>query len=222
MAEVPRALVALIQRCSRSGVALSSLEKEFFFEFLRQSLNIKRADIIRESIHFLKCLGLVEQEQNTIRRSQYQSLKSRSKNPAHWLQNRFEQAANHIRAIHLQEGENLVDMWATRAKHWLKDAQNRLEDLTRIHRQNLEGAQPSQWRPACLRRALAHRSRCYQRNRLELLPRVYDPKRDRALSYVPEAIEEFSSCRLAVTIRYGNASRSSGFYKEVDDRRKGC
>ena len=43
IAEVPRPLVALIQRCSRSGIALGSLEKEFFFEFpAGAGLTIKR------------------------------------------------------------------------------------------------------------------------------------------------------------------------------------
>src|SRR4029077_1702983 len=104
VAEVPRALVALIQRCSRSGIALGSLEKEFFFEFPAVAgLNIKRSDIIRQSIHLLKCLGLVEQDQNTIRQISQPILKKQIEGARHWLENRFEQVANKIRAIHQDE-----------------------------------------------------------------------------------------------------------------------
>src|SRR4029077_1105544 len=130
-AEVPRAVVALIQRCSRSGIALGSLEKEFFFEFpAGAGLTIKRADIIRQSIQFLKCLGLVEQDQNTTRQISKPILKKQIEGACHWLENHFEQVANKIRAIHHDEAENLVNLRAKEAKHWLKDAQTRLEDLS--------------------------------------------------------------------------------------------
>src|SRR5262249_53066230 len=116
VAEVPRALVALIQRCSRSGVATSSLEKEFFFEFPTiAGLNIKRSDIIRQLIHFLKCLGLVEQDQNTIRQISKPALEKQIEGARHWLENRFEQIAKSIRAVHQEEGENLADLRAKEA-----------------------------------------------------------------------------------------------------------
>ena len=223
IAEVPRAIVAIIQRCSRSGVALNTLEKDFFFEFpAAATLNIKRADIIRQSIHLLKCLGLVEQDQNTIRQISKPALETQITGASQWLEGRFEQAANRIRAIHLDEGDNLIDVRAKVAKHGLKDALARLEDLS------LDFIGKS-WKE--LNKVNAGLPVYEERLRMALgvitqvsnaLTSVYDPDRDRAFSYVPEAIQEFQQMQAGATYPLWKRIKIlEGFYKEVEERRKG-
>jgi hypothetical protein len=221
IAEIPRALVALIQRCSRSGVALSSLEKDFFFEF-PAGLNIKRADIIRHAVHFLKCLGLVEQDQNTIRQVSKPVLEKQIEGARHWLENRFEQAAGRIRVIHLEEGDNLVDLRAKEAKHWLKDAENRLGDLSLdfigkdwkfLNKENGDIFVYDEK----LRMALGVITQV-----TGALSKVYDPDRDNAFTYVPEAIHEFQQLQAGATYPLWKRIKIlEGFYKDIDHRRKG-
>jgi hypothetical protein len=222
VAEVPRALVALIRRCSGGGVALGSLEKEFFFEFPAiAGLTFKRADIIRHSIHFLKCLGLVEQDQNIIRLVSKPALEKQIAGAQYWLENRFEQVANRIRAIHLEEGENLVDLRVKEAKHWLKDAQNRLQDLA------LDFICKS-WKE--LNRSNGNLPVYEERLKIALgvinqvtvvLARVYDPERERAFSYGPEAIQDLQHSQASPNFPLWKRLKIlEGFYKEVEDRRK--
>ena len=222
VAEIPRAIVALIQRCSRAGVALTSLEKDFFFEFPSgAALNIKRADIIRQSVHLLKCLGLVEQDQNTIRQVSKPVLQKQIEGARHWLENRFEQAAGRIRAIHREEGDNLVDVKAKEAKHWLKEAETRLDDLSLdfigkdwkfLNKEN--GDLPVY--DERLRIALGVITQV-----TSALSKVYDPDRDTAFSYAPEAIHEFQHLQGGPTYPLWKRIKIlEGFYKEIDHRRK--
>src|SRR5262249_799620 len=214
VAEVPRALVALIQRCSRSGIALGSLEKEFFFDF-PSGAAIKRADIIRQSIQFLKCLGLVEQDQNTIRQISKPILEKQIEGACHWLENHFERIANTIRAIHHDEGENLVDLRAKEAKHWLSDARTRLEDLSldflvktlkELNRVN-DGVPVFEERLRIALKVIHHIT--------VVLARVYSPDRDRAFSYVPEALQEYQQLQASPNYPLWKRLKNlEGFYKE--------
>jgi hypothetical protein len=222
LADVPRALVTLVQRCSRSGVAPTSLEKEFFFDFpVAPGLNLKRADVIRQSVHLLKCLGLVEQEQNVIRQISKPILEKQIEGARHWLENKFTLAAQRIRAIHLDEGENLIDMRAKEAKHTLKSASNRLEDLS------LDFLGKS-WRE--LNRENDGLAVYNERFKIALavitqvqttLARVYEPERDRAFTYSPEALHDFQAQQGASHYPLWKRIKVlEGFYREVDDNRK--
>ena len=219
--ELPRALLAVTQRCSKVAVPISTLERDFFFELPKsREAKIKPLDIIRQLVAILHYMGLVVREGDQINRVSKLVLEKEIQGATDWLENRFEKAASKIKSIHQDEGERLLDARGKEARQGLKEANSQLQGL------ELDFVTKS-WKE--LNKPSGDDMPVYeQRLRTALgligkiksaLGRVYDPQRDRAFSYSPEVLTDFQANQANYPL-WKRIKVLEGFYRDLDTRRR--
>ena len=129
VAQIPRALVALVERCGSIALSRTDLERKFLFQTHPET---PPRDIIRQLTLFLLHVGLLEPQGDKgdkYVRVTGKSLEDFVKRAEDWLGREFAQVSTEIQAIHREVGDRLQDQLAKEARQKLKEAQKKLTAL---------------------------------------------------------------------------------------------
>lgn len=124
---VPRAILAVLDRCGNVAMSRADLENHFFFEIPE---DLKTKDVMRHITAFMQYLGLLEPDGEKVLRVSSHKLEQWVKRSRDWLEGPFEESSRAIKAIYQKEGEELLDVKAKDARHRLKKSEEKLESLS--------------------------------------------------------------------------------------------
>ncbi|OJH38238.1 hypothetical protein BON30_24150 [Cystobacter ferrugineus] len=129
---VPRNMYAILEACGPVAVQRADLERRFLFALRDRDngLVANPRDVVRHYTDFLVNLGLLEADGDKLIRVSGHQLEIRVKAAEEWLDGAFEKDGRAIKAVHDDAGENLLNVRAKDARHRLKAAKNRLEELS--------------------------------------------------------------------------------------------
>jgi hypothetical protein len=129
VAQIPRSLVALVERCGSIALSRTDLERSFLFE---THSDTPPRDVIRQLTLFLLHAGLLEMQGDKGEkyvRVTTKSLEDLLKRADDWLGREFAQVSAEIQAIHREMGDRLQDQLAKEARQRLKEARKKLDAL---------------------------------------------------------------------------------------------
>ena len=105
VATIPRSFVTLMERCSHVGLKQTELENRFLFDL---SDGTKARDVVRHLTDVMSSLGLLDNDNGTLKQISSHVLDRQVKAAEDWLDARFESAVSAIKAIHHDEGARLL------------------------------------------------------------------------------------------------------------------
>jgi hypothetical protein len=126
---IPRALIALVERCGSIALSRTDLERSFLYE---THPDTPARDVIRQLTLFLLHVGLLETQGDKgdkYVRVTTKSLEDLLKRAEDWLGREFAQVSSEIQAIHREVGDRLQDQLSKEARQKLKDAHKKLDAL---------------------------------------------------------------------------------------------
>jgi hypothetical protein len=219
VATVPRCFVALMERCSHVGLKQSELENRFLFDLPDGG---KAKDVIRHLTDVMSYLGLLDNDNGTLKQVSTHVLDRQVKAAEDWLDARFETAVNSIKTIHHDEGARLLDIRGKEARQRLKEARKELDDLSldyvgksweELNRETSDGM------PAYeqgLRKSLAVVVKVR-----DAVRSVFDTEADRLFKYSPDYLSEFEKHQSSPNYPlWKRVKILHGFYSDLDKRRR--
>ena len=129
VAQIPRALVALVERCGSIALSRTDLERSFLYNTHPET---PARDVIRQLTLFLLHVGLLEiqgDKSDKYVRVTAKSLEDLLKRAEDWLGREFTQVSAEIQTIHREVGDRLQDQLAKEARQKLKEAHKKLDAL---------------------------------------------------------------------------------------------
>lgn len=219
VAVIPRCFVTLMERCSHVGLKQAELENRFLFDLPDGS---KARDVVRHLTDVMAGLGLLDNDNGTLKQVSSHVLDRQVKAAEDWLDARFESAVTAIKAIHHDEGARLLDIRGKEARQRLKEARKELDDLSldfigkpweELNRETSDGM------PACeqgLRKSLAVVVKVR-----DAVRSVFDTEADRLFKYSPDYLSEFEKHQGSPNYPlWKRVKILHGFYSDLDKRRR--
>lgn len=127
VATVPRALVAVAERCGSLAMSRNELEQYFLYDTHEDT---PPRDVINQIALFLAYCGLLDIQNDKFGRVTPKTLEDQLRRAEDWLGREFENAAQEIEAVHRDAAETLRDQHAKVARQSLKEARRQLEALS--------------------------------------------------------------------------------------------
>lgn len=219
VATVPRCFVTMMERCSHVGLKQAELENRFLFDLPDGG---KAKDVIRHLTDVMSYLGLLDNDNGTLKQVSTHVLDRQVKAAEDWLDARFESIANSIKGIHHDEGTRLVDIRGKKARQDLKEARKELDDLSldfvgksweELNRETSDGILSYE---QGLRKSLAVVVKVR-----DAVRSVFDTEADRLFKYSPDYLSEFEKHQNSPNYPlWKRVKILHGFYSDLDKRRR--
>ena len=219
VAQVPRCLLSVMERCSHVPLKRSEIEKRFLYA---SPESVKAKDIMRPLTDVMHHLGLIERDGEQIKQTSSHALKSRVEEATNWLSGPFDKSTQRIKRVNQREGEDLVDIQLKRAKLSLRDAANELDelDLSFVKESWLE-----------LNKATSDGMPVYEQQLVKSLAvivrvknavtSVFDASANQTFQYSPDFLPEFERNHTSTNYPlWRRVKILEGFYADIDNQRK--
>lgn len=223
VAQIPRALLALVERCGSIALSRADLERSFLFE---THPDTPPRDVIRQLTLFLLHVGLLEMQGDKgdkYVRVTAKSLEDLLKRAEDWIGREFAQVSAEIQAIHREVGERLQDQLAKEARQKLKDAHKKLDSLnldffklawSELNKIGSDGQPLFAGRLTTAMRIISEIR--------GVVASVFEAQPAKDFSYTPDCLAEYEaqSARSDYPL-WRRLAILRGFYRDLKDRRQG-
>jgi len=219
VAQVPRCLLSVMERCSHVQLKRSEIEKRFLYE---RPESVKTKDIMRPLTDLMHHLGLIERDGDQIKQTSSHALKSRVDEASNWLDGPFDKSAQKIKRVNHREGEDLIDIQLKRARLELRNAASELDEL------DLDFVKDD-WSE--LNKATSDGMPLYEQQLVKSLAvimrvknavtSVFDATANNAFQYSPDFLPDFEQNQSSSNYPlWKRVKILEGFYAGIDNQRK--